>query len=103
MRRKRCHKVLISIAALAVVVVAIFGPLVWWKFFQSAPQELANDLERFKYGSLDGEVFAGIPYPLFMVLPRVFPDLVEKYATQGFGKKGDGKEPAGQGGYAAFG
>ena len=41
---------------------------------------------------------AGIPYPIFMILPRVFPDLVERYATEGYGP---GK--AGYGGYGAFG
>ena len=33
-----------------------------------------------------------------MILPRVFPDLVERYATEGYGP-----EKAGYGGYGAFG
>jgi mono/diheme cytochrome c family protein len=47
---------------------------------------------------LDSELVAGMPYPLFMILPRVFPDLVEKYATEGYGP-----QKAGYGGYGAFG
>ena len=53
---------------------------------------------RFHYGSLGGELVAGIPYPIFMILPRVFPDLVERYATEGYGP-----EKPGYGGYGAFG
>jgi hypothetical protein len=55
-------------------------------------------VSRFEFGSLDGELLAGIPYPVFMILPRVFPDLVAKYATEGYGP-----QKAGYGGYGAFG
>ena len=88
--------VIIGVAVVAVLGV-LCGGVIWWKFFQSAEQDLKNDAERFNYGSLGGEV-VGIPYPIFMILPRVFPDLVEKYARQGYGP-----EKAGYGGYGAFG
>ena len=45
---------------------------------------------RFDYGSLGGELVAGIPYPIFMILPRVFPDLVERYAIEGYGPEKPG-------------
>jgi mono/diheme cytochrome c family protein len=82
----------------AGLFAGIVGGLVWWKFSVQEPQELSDDPARFKYGSLGGEVVFGIPYPIFMVLPRVFPDLLEKYARNGFGP-----EKAGFGGYGAFG
>ena len=73
--------------------------MIWWKFFKSDKQQLADDpVARFAYGSLDGELLAGIPYPIFMILPRVFPDLVAKYATEGYGP-----QKLGFGGYGAFG
>src|SRR4051794_3682896 len=68
------------------------------EFFSSAPQQFADERARFHYGSLGGELVAGIPYPIFMILPRVFPDLVERYATEGYGP-----EKPGYGGYGAFG
>src|SRR5262245_23568216 len=89
------------VAAVAVLVVlgAVIGALIWWKFFTTGPQDFANDeAARFKYGSLASEALVGIPYPIFMILPRVFPDLVEKYATEGYGPA-----KAGSGGYGAFG
>ena len=98
MRRPHLLKRLV-IGLIVVVVLAAAGTaLVWWKFFTEEPQRLADDRTRFHYGSLDSELVTGMPYPLFMILPRVFPDLVEKYATEGYGP-----QKAGYGGYGAFG
>jgi len=84
--------------SVVVLFAAVVGGIIWWKFFTTEPQQLADDSARFSYGSLESEALAGIPYPIFMILPRVFPDLVEKYATQGYGPA-----KAGYGGYGAFG
>jgi mono/diheme cytochrome c family protein len=82
----------------AVALAAGAGLVFWWKFLAGEPQPLADDRARFHYGSLGAELVAGIPYPIFMILPRVFPDLVERYATEGYGP-----EKPGYGGYGAFG
>jgi mono/diheme cytochrome c family protein len=88
-----------AIALAVLVIVAGAGTAVfWWKFLKTADQVFADDEARFKYGTLGGELLAGIPYPVFMVLPRVFPDLVEKYAKAGWGS-----DKQGHGGYGAFG
>ncbi|ANQ85785.1 hypothetical protein dqs_2756 [Azoarcus olearius] len=67
-------------AALLVLLVlllaggAVFG---WYKFFREEPQPewiTADPEMRFKYGSIGGERDAGIPYWIFYVLPRLFPD-----------------------------
>jgi uncharacterized membrane protein YedE/YeeE len=84
------------IFALVVCIGALV--LVWWKFFTTDPETPRAEAEWFKYGSLGNELLTGIPYPIFMVLPRVFPDLVEKYAKQGWGP-----DKRGHGGYGAFG
>lgn len=58
-----------------------------WKFFHPKPQDLCADVaksqesrcrddiaeEQFKYGSLNAENERGIPYPIFYVMPRIFP------------------------------
>ncbi len=65
---------------------ALFG---WYKFFREEPQPdwvTATPEMRFKYGSIGGENDAGIPYWIFMVLPRLFPEHLP-----------------GNGGYASFG
>jgi hypothetical protein len=82
-----------------LAVIAIGGGLlVWWKYFAAGDQAFTSDRDRFVYGSLNGELAAGLPYPIFMMLPRVFSDLVAQYATQGYGPK-----KAAYGGYGAFG
>jgi mono/diheme cytochrome c family protein len=95
-RARFAFKLAVAVALLGLVTAG--GVVVWLKFFKTEAQSFDNDLERFKYGSLGGEAIVGIPYPLFMILPRVFPDLVEKYATAGFGP-----EKFGHGGYETFG
>lgn len=75
-------------AALGVVLVvgALLAGVAYWKFFRPGEQLLADDRERFNYGSLGAELIGGVPYPIFMILPRVFADLLP-----------------GPGGYGAFG
>jgi mono/diheme cytochrome c family protein len=99
MRRGRWKRRTAIIFVVLVLFAAGAGGLVWWKFFESENQQFAdNPAVRFEYGSLDGELLAGLPYPIFMILPRVFPDLIAKYATEGYGP-----EKLGFGGYGAFG
>ena len=86
-----------GLTALLALVVAV-TIAVYVKFFETVPQSFNSDEERFNYGSLGGETILGIPYPIFMILPRVFPDLVEQYATAGYGP-----DKFGHGGYEAFG
>ncbi|MBI3897760.1 MAG: hypothetical protein HY308_05605 [Gammaproteobacteria bacterium] len=79
------------VAALTVLLIlgAIGGYVGWYKFFRAEPQPdwvTATSEMRFKYGSIGAEYDAGIPYWIFYVLPRMFPD----------------KLP-GPGGYASFG
>jgi mono/diheme cytochrome c family protein len=71
------------------VLIGISAYVGWYRFFREEPQPewvMATPEMRFKYGSIGGEADAGIPYWIFYVLPRVFPE----------------KLP-GPGGYAAFG
>jgi mono/diheme cytochrome c family protein len=83
MHHSRCARWLIGI----LVVLCLGGAFGWYKFFREVPQPaFANEGERFKYGSIGAENTRGIPYWIWLVLPRVFPDLMP-----------------GPGGYASFG
>src|SRR5690349_9026508 len=78
---------LLIILTLLVIIGAIGAWFSWYKFFREEPeQNFASEEERFKYGSIGAEANRGIPYWIWVVLPRVFPD----------------KLP-GPGGYKAFG
>ncbi len=96
MRRFLRALLLPAAAALGLLVVMVLA-LVWLLRPGPGPQRLDTDRDRFLYGSIGGTAL-GIPYPIFMVLPRVFPDLVERYATAGYGP-----DRPGWGGYGAFG
>src|SRR6266487_3929769 len=72
-KTKRC--LWISAIVLAVLI-ALGGWFTWKKFFREEKEVFANEEEHFKYGSLGAEGDRGIPYYLWLVLPRVFPDLM---------------------------
>lgn len=63
------------VAAVALLVLA--GFVGWYQLLREVPQPAFPDEEaRFKYGSLGAEGDRGIPYWVWVVLPRVFPDLL---------------------------
>jgi mono/diheme cytochrome c family protein len=73
---KSRRRLVIGIASLLAIVAgaASFG---WYKFFREEPQPkwiTDNPDMRFKYGSIGAEADAGIPYWIFYVLPRLFPE-----------------------------
>ena len=67
-----------KICLLIVVILAVGGVAFgWYKFFREEPQPewvTATPDMRFKYGSIGAEYDAGIPYWIFFVLPRMFPE-----------------------------
>jgi hypothetical protein len=78
---------LLWILAIVVVLSIVLGFTAWYKLFRLVDQpKFANLEERFKYGSMDAEAEAGLPFWIWVVLPRVFPDYLP-----------------GPGGYRAFG
>ena len=71
--KRRCWMISIALLFLG----AIGGYIAWDMFFRDVPEaEYASAEERFKYGSIGAENDAGLPYWIWVVLPRVFPDLL---------------------------
>ena len=74
----RDHKRRWIVIGLVVAALLIAGGyLAWYKFFREEPQPawVTQDADtRFKYGSIGAENDAGIPYWIFYVLPRMFPE-----------------------------
>src|SRR5438552_6406641 len=72
--KPRWRKCLIVLGIL-VVLGAWLGIVGWYKFFREEPQVGLDTPElQFKYGSLGSESERGIPYYVWLVLPRIFPD-----------------------------
>jgi hypothetical protein len=63
------------LAAIAIVVVTIGAGLTYYEFFRTLPPPyFASEEEHFLYGSIGTEATAGVPYWIWLVLPRIFPD-----------------------------
>jgi hypothetical protein len=76
MRPKRKIKWLRAVAVL-IVLAAFAVWFGWFKLLRAEPEpKWADEAERFKYGSIGAEFSRGIPYWIWEVLPRVFPDLM---------------------------
>lgn len=68
------RKLLFGLLAL-VPLAAAGGLFAWYKFFRDVPEPaFADEAERFKYGSIGAEAEQGMPYFIWLVLPRVFPE-----------------------------
>ena len=69
------RKKLILMGCVLVLMIAVLGLTGWYKFLREEPEPpFASLEERFKYGSIEAEGTAGIPYWIWVVLPRVFPE-----------------------------
>jgi len=72
-----------------VVLVVVIGITVWWKLYRVVPQPswiTADQRDIFLYGSVDAQQVAGIPYWIWLSMPRMFPEYMPKpggYAALG--------------------
>lgn len=74
---------------IAVTLMITVGVTTWWKFYRDVPQPQwirANQQLEFFYGAVGSENVPGIPYWIWLALPRMFPEHMP-----------------GQGGYASLG
>lgn len=63
------------VAFAAVVAVLIVGGVTYAKLYRETPaQSFASDEDHFLFGSIGTEVEQGIPYWIWLVLPRLFPE-----------------------------
>lgn len=69
-KRKWGRYILIAVAATFGILAAV----AWWHLFRSVPVYYSSDEEHFKYGSIGIEATAGMPYWLWLVMPRMFPE-----------------------------
>lgn len=92
----------VRIAAAVLAVLAIFIAFVaWYKVFREVPQPewiTSNDSYNFLYGSIGAEEEAGVPYWIWLVLPRMFPEYLPGpggYASVGLPWEEGREMPAG--------
>jgi hypothetical protein len=89
------------VGVVALGILAIAGVVVWDKIFRSVPQPASitvTQRDDFLYGSIGGEESAGIPYWIWLALPRIFPEYLPGpggYASLGFSWEETSEMPAG--------
>jgi Cytochrome c len=70
-RRKR------TILASLLGVAVLLGGVLWYQLLREEPSPVfADDAEHFKYGSVGVEAANGVPYWIWVVLPRIFADKI---------------------------
>jgi hypothetical protein len=94
-RRRVLLVVLLGISVLGVIV----GAVAYVKFFREEPTPFfASDEEHFLYGSVGTEAEEGVPYWIWVVLPRIFPEYLPRpggYAALGVPAVGGHEMPVG--------
>lgn len=66
-----------TIAAIAVIILVLVGSVgyvAWYNLFREVPTYYESAEDHFKYGSIGTEQQGGVPYWIWLVLPRIFPD-----------------------------
>jgi mono/diheme cytochrome c family protein len=86
-------------AIVALAIGAIAGITAYVKFYRAQPAPVyASDEQHFLFGSLGTEQEHGVPYWIWLVLPRIFPDHLPRpggYAALGIAGSGGSEMPAG--------
>lgn len=59
---------------IVAVIVGVLAAVGWWYLVRQVPDNYASDEEHFKYASIGMEDSAGMPYWLWLVMPRMFPE-----------------------------
>jgi hypothetical protein len=72
--RKKTKRRLIKLVIVVLVLGGVLGFIAWYKLFREVPLHYETAEEQFKYGSIGQENEGGIPYWIWVVLPRMFPE-----------------------------
>jgi mono/diheme cytochrome c family protein len=81
-------------AGVVVAALLVAGALsVYLYSRRNVPETYGNIADHFKYGSIGSEARAGVPYWIWVVLPKVFPDYLPNRPGQGYEKVGFLSEP----------
>src|SRR5687768_16428704 len=98
--RSRWRSRLLTMGAVAVLLMAaVISSVVYIKFQREAPPaQFESDEDHFLFGSIGTEREHGIPYWIWLVLPRIFPEHLPRpggYAALGMVNRGGSEMPAG--------
>ncbi len=73
--KSKLGKIITSISVVIILLFGVVGYVGWYNLFREVPSEVYELPEdHFKYGSIGTEQAQGVPYWIWLVLPRIFPD-----------------------------
>ena len=72
--KTKLGKTIIAIALAIALLIGTVGYLAWYNLLREVPTHYESAEEQFKYGSIGTENAEGIPYWIWLVLPRLFPE-----------------------------
>src|SRR5208283_998979 len=72
--RRRLTRIAVIVIAVCLVLAAVLGFGVWYYLFREDEPVFSSDEDHFKYASIGTENQDGIPYWVWLVLPRLFPE-----------------------------
>jgi len=80
-------KIITTVILIVILLVGGVGYLAWYNLLREVPTYYESPEEHFKYGSIGTENAEGIPYWIWFVLPRLFPEYLPGnggYTSLGF-------------------
>jgi cytochrome c2 len=72
--KKATRRFLLKLVIVIVMLAGFAGFMAWYYLFREVPVAHASAEDNFKYGSIGNEQTDGIPYLIWLVLPRLFPE-----------------------------
>jgi cytochrome c553 len=70
----RMKRLIVKLVVVIVLIGGAVGFMAWYHLFREVKTHFDTAEETFKYGSLGNEQTDGIPYWIWLVLPRMFPE-----------------------------
>ncbi len=72
--KTKLGRIITAIVVIVIFLVGIVGYVGWYNFLREVPTYYESPEEHFKYGSIGTENAEGVPYWIWLVLPRLFPE-----------------------------
>jgi cytochrome c2 len=76
--KSRLGKAIATIILILVLLIGTVAYVAWYNLFREVPTYYESAEEHFKYGSIGTENAEGVPYWIWVVLPRLFPEKLPK-------------------------
>ncbi len=72
--KPKLGRIIAAVSVIIVLLVGVVGYVGWYNFFREVPTYYESPEEHWKYGSIGTEKPEGVPYWIWMVLPKMFPE-----------------------------